>query len=99
MQGLNLQVVRNVEDADFVLAHGTEALGLPSGDPLPMNLDELERILEHCAKRKLPMIVANPDYVTVEARALRVMPGKVGEIADIVSESQCVECTSFVVKK
>ncbi|KAJ0972243.1 hypothetical protein J5N97_020202 [Dioscorea zingiberensis] len=75
LDGLNLQVVRNVEDADFVLAHGTEALGLPSGDPLPMNLDELEHILEHCAIRKLPMIVANPDYVTVEARALRVMPG------------------------
>lgn len=79
LDGLNLQVVRNVEDADFVLAHGTEALGLPSGDPLPMNLDELERILEHCAKRKLPMIVANPDYVTVEARALRVMPGTLAD--------------------
>ncbi|KAH7685101.1 Pyridoxal phosphatase protein [Dioscorea alata] len=79
LDGLNLQVVRNVEDADFLLAHGTEALGLPSGDPLPMDLDELEHILEHCAKRKLPMIVANPDYVTVEARALRIMPGTLAD--------------------
>ena len=37
------------------MAHGTEALGHPSGTA---------------------MVVANPDYVTVEARALRVMPGK-----------------------
>ncbi|KAK1318601.1 hypothetical protein QJS10_CPB04g01955 [Acorus calamus] len=75
LEGLDLQVVRNVEDADFVLAHGTEALGLPSGDAISMSLDDLEQILKQCAERKIPMVVANPDYVTVEARALRVMPG------------------------
>ncbi|KAG6402344.1 hypothetical protein SASPL_139222 [Salvia splendens] len=36
LEGLGLQVVENVEEAQFVLAHGTEALGLPSGDALPM---------------------------------------------------------------
>lgn len=75
-----MQVVSNVDDADFVLAHGTEALGVPSGESLPMSLDDLGQILEMCAKRKIPMVVANPDYVTVEARALRVMPGEVGSI-------------------
>lgn len=64
-----------VEEADFVLAHGTEALGLPSGDALPMELEDLEKILENCAAKNIPMVVANPDFVTVEARALRVMPG------------------------
>ena len=63
--------MENVEDAEFILAHGTEALGLPS-----MKLEELEKILESCAAKKIPMVVANPDFVTVEARALRVMPGK-----------------------
>lgn len=76
LQGLGLQVVVNVEEAQFVLAHGTEALGLPSGDTLPMALEELNNVLEQCAAKKIPMVVANPDFVTVEARALRVMPGR-----------------------
>ncbi|KAG9446961.1 hypothetical protein H6P81_013089 [Aristolochia fimbriata] len=75
LEGLDLQVVENFEDADFILAHGTEALGLPSGDAVPMKLEDLEKILEACALKKIPMVVANPDFVTVEARALRVMPG------------------------
>ena len=65
-----------VEEAEFILAHGTEALGLSSGSVIPKKLEEIEKILEQCALRKIPMVVANPDYVTVEARALRVMPGK-----------------------
>nr|CAD1832201.1 unnamed protein product [Ananas comosus var. bracteatus] len=75
LEGLGLQIATGVDDADFILAHGTEALGLPSGDATPMCLEDLEKILELCANRKIPMVVANPDYVTVEVRALRVMPG------------------------
>ncbi|XP_031272816.1 uncharacterized protein LOC116131294 [Pistacia vera] len=75
LEGLGLQVVENVEEAEFILAHGSEALGLPSGEARPTGLEDLEKILELCAAKKIPMIVANPDYVTVEARALRVMPG------------------------
>ncbi|PHT28457.1 hypothetical protein CQW23_31970 [Capsicum baccatum] len=69
LKGLGLQVV----EADFILAHGTEALGLSTGAAIPMNLDELEKILHQCAAKKIPMVVANPDFVTVKARALRVM--------------------------
>ncbi|XP_022878250.1 uncharacterized protein LOC111396159 isoform X2 [Olea europaea var. sylvestris] len=75
LEGLDLQVVDNVEEAEFILAHGTEALGLPSGAALSMMLEDLEKILEQCVAKKIPMVVANPDFVTVEARALRVMPG------------------------
>ncbi|XVF84262.1 hypothetical protein PTKIN_Ptkin17bG0019100 [Pterospermum kingtungense] len=75
LEGLGLQVVENVEEADFILAHGTEALGLPSGSVRPMNLEGLEKILEQCVTRKIPMVVANPDFVTVESRALSIMPG------------------------
>ncbi|PHU01678.1 hypothetical protein BC332_31465 [Capsicum chinense] len=71
LEGLGLKVVENVEEADFILAHGTKVLGLSTGAALPMNLD----ILHQCAAKKIPMVVANPDFVTVEARALRVMPG------------------------
>ncbi|CAA7027195.1 unnamed protein product [Microthlaspi erraticum] len=75
LEGLDLNVVENVEEADFVLAHGTEALGLPSGEVTPVSLDELEKVLEKSAARGLPMIVANPDYVTVEANVFHIMPG------------------------
>ncbi|XP_020597400.1 uncharacterized protein LOC110037162 [Phalaenopsis equestris] len=79
LDGLGLQVVNRVDEADFILAHGTEALGLPSGDTQPTSIEELEQILEHCSKRKIPMVVANPDFVTVEARHLRIMPGTLAE--------------------
>ncbi|XP_024446869.2 uncharacterized protein LOC18108545 isoform X2 [Populus trichocarpa] len=75
LEGLGLQVVDKVEEAEFVLAHGTEALGLSSGASCPMTLEELEKVLERCAAKQIPMVVANPDFVTVEARDLRVMPG------------------------
>ncbi|GAB4825864.1 hypothetical protein Ancab_008736 [Ancistrocladus abbreviatus] len=75
LEGLDLQVVENVEEAEFILVHGTEALGAPLGSAIPKKLEDLEKILEKCADRKLPMVVANPDYVTVEARALSIMPG------------------------
>ncbi|XP_038886349.1 pyridoxal phosphate phosphatase isoform X2 [Benincasa hispida] len=75
LEGLGIRVVDDIEEAEFILAHGTEALGHPSGDSLPMTLEELEKILEQCAAKKIPMVVANPDFVTVEARDLRVMPG------------------------
>lgn len=76
LQGLGLQVVEDVVEAEFILAHGTEALGHPSGAACPKKLEELEYILEHCAAKSIPMVVANPDFVTVEARALRLMPGR-----------------------
>lgn len=76
IQGLDLRVVANVEEAEFVLAHGTEALGNADGTARSMKLEDMEKILELCAAKGIPMVVANPDYVTVEARDLRVMPGE-----------------------
>nr|POF24251.1 putative nipsnap protein k02d10.1 [Quercus suber] len=75
LEGLDLQVVEDVGEAEFVLVHGTEAMGTPSGTAIPMKLEDLEKTLEHCSAKRIPMVVANPDFVTVEARALRVMPG------------------------
>ncbi|GKV04432.1 hypothetical protein SLEP1_g16585 [Rubroshorea leprosula] len=50
----------------------------PWGFPLvtsPVSLEDLEKMLEQCASKRIPMIVANLDFVTVEARALLIMPG------------------------
>ncbi|KAK1356368.1 Pyridoxal phosphate phosphatase [Heracleum sosnowskyi] len=79
LEGLGLEVVEKVKDADFILAHGTEALGVSSGEPLPVKLEDLEKILEESAIKQIPMVVANPDFVTVEARALRIMPGTLAD--------------------
>ncbi|GKV50673.1 hypothetical protein SLEP1_g57371 [Rubroshorea leprosula] len=67
LEGLSLKVVENVEEAEFVLVHGTEALGLPSGNIRPVSLEDLEKILQQCTSKRIPIIVANPDFVTVEA--------------------------------
>ncbi|CAI5997983.1 unnamed protein product [Closterium sp. NIES-65] len=83
LEGLGLQVVETPEEADFILAHGTEAVGVAEADKpaRPASLDELAGLMSRAAEegrrrgRMIPMVVANPDIVTVEARALRVMPG------------------------
>ncbi|KAJ9541846.1 hypothetical protein OSB04_028352 [Centaurea solstitialis] len=75
LEGLGLEVVENVKEAEFILVHGTEALGHSSGNSVSKKLEELEKILEQCAAKGIPMVVANPDFVTVEARELRIMPG------------------------
>lgn len=73
---MGLEVVLNVEKAEFVLVHGTQALGLPSGDSISTKIEDLQMILEQCAAKKIPMVVANPDVLTVEAGATHMMPGK-----------------------
>lgn len=75
------QVVERAADADFILAHGTEALGLPGGGARDASLEQLQALLQQCAAearagRALPMVVANPDLVTVDGpNSLITMPG------------------------
>ena len=52
-------------EADFILAHGTEAMGQPGGAPAAdRSLEEMRAVMQACAARGLPMIVANPDLVS-----------------------------------
>ena len=68
-----------MKQADFVLAHGTEALGRGDGlEPVPRSLEDMQELLAAAAKRQLPLLVANPDFVTVDGDELRVMPGTFG---------------------
>lgn len=78
LQGLGLVIVEKPDIADFVLIHGTEALGLVDGNVKPATLEEIEGVLALAVSRGLPMVVANPDHVTVEARDLQIMPGTLG---------------------
>ena len=75
-QGCRTQVVTEPEDAEFVLAHGTEALGRGDGhQPVAASLEEIKGLLRRAADRGLPLIVANPDVVTVSGAGLVPMPG------------------------
>ena len=77
--------VAGVRDADFILAHGTEAVNAPgasdaerseNGGARDVSLDAMYEMLEAAAERNLPMVVANPDLVTVGGDAgLLPMPG------------------------
>lgn len=64
------QVVEDPNQAGFILAHGTEAVGLPGGGTQDRSLQQLQGLLEQCAAvakqrgTELPMIVANPDLVS-----------------------------------
>jgi HAD superfamily hydrolase (TIGR01459 family) len=74
-----LQFVSRAEDADFVLAHGLEALTV-GGDapPIVLELAALRELVFEAARRSLPLIIANPDVVTVSAEHLVPMPGQSG---------------------
>ncbi|XP_078167180.1 uncharacterized protein LOC144561946 [Carex rostrata] len=87
-----LGVVSRVDGVEFILAHGTEALGLSSDGSKSMDLEGLRQNLELCAKRTkpIPMVVANPDYVTVEARNLRMMPGHSTRITNTNAASMSI---------
>ena len=75
---LALRPVTDVEQADFVLAHGLEALSSADGAPAPVSLDDIQRLLRAAAARRLPLVIANPDIVTVDTTHLVPMPGQCG---------------------
>ena len=60
--------------ADFILAHGTEAVGtsVDGSGAAPCGLEGMRELLDACAARGgVPMVVANPDVVTVAGTELR----------------------------
>jgi HAD superfamily hydrolase (TIGR01459 family) len=76
---LGLVHVTDPEQADFVLAHGMEAVSGGSGQPaLQVSLDDIKSLLRVCARRSLPLVIANPDLVTVDTTKLVPMPGQCG---------------------
>ena len=69
-------------DADFLLAHGTEAIGQSGGvEPQAVSMEEINNLLQRCAQQQPlpPMVVANPDVVTVSGSGLVPMPGTLAE--------------------
>ena len=76
LEGLRLRLVQTPEAADFVLAHGLEALGAEPGDTLrAVGMDDIRALLQRAAELRLPLVIANPDEVTVAGASLVPMPG------------------------
>jgi HAD superfamily hydrolase (TIGR01459 family) len=71
-----IELVQSVAEADFILAHGMEALS--GATPKRVSLDDLQSLLREAATRGLPLIIANPDVVTVDTTHLVPMPGQLG---------------------
>lgn len=68
VDGLDLTGTGDIEEADFILNAGTQ-----SGT---VDLSAYEPILQHAAARGLPMICANPDFVSVAPDgSLNICPG------------------------
>jgi HAD superfamily hydrolase (TIGR01459 family) len=69
VDGLPLEVVEGVEDADFLLLGGVED---------DARLEDFGAVLEAAARRGLPMVCANPDIVAVQPNGVFGMaPGAV----------------------
>ena len=85
LEGLGLTTVTDPKLADFILAHGTECVNGPGGanstdeeraeGAIVTPLDDMRAMLAEASKLRLPMVVANPDFVTVGGGSLLPMPG------------------------
>ena len=76
--------------------HSMQALGQPGGaEARPMSVEALRALLPACAARGIPMLVANPDVVTVDAEMLVPMPGMLAQVGLMFALGTCV-CHSAV---
>jgi HAD superfamily hydrolase (TIGR01459 family) len=68
-EGVGLELVSRVEDAEFLFLSGVE--------PPPVTADDYEPILAGALRRGLPILCANPDVVAVSGPELTMAPGTV----------------------
>jgi HAD superfamily hydrolase (TIGR01459 family) len=71
VEGLDLELVTDPEQADF--------LYLTWLDALTHSIDEFDRVIEAAARRGLPMICSNPDRVAPTEGGLTQAPGSLAE--------------------
>jgi ribonucleotide monophosphatase NagD (HAD superfamily) len=98
VSALGLQVVCSPADCEFILAHGTEGLGTETGDVLPKAAHELQELMQECAELGgRPMVVANPDFVTVSGCAsspFNCARNRCSLFDDFAQEAHC--CDQFL---
>lgn len=88
---LGLSAVTDPAEADFILAHGTEGVGLPDGDVRACAVEDMHALLRECAALGgRPMVIANPDLVTVDGCAPCSLPQDACTAADCCFENSHV---------
>ncbi len=71
LEGLEIDVVDNIDDAEFILITGV--------DSPQKTLSDYEPILRQAATRRIPAFCANPDEVTVFGKERTMGPGTVAK--------------------
>lgn len=83
--GNNISLADSIDEADFIIAHGSEVWRKSDGSfaSLGQFMTEgsfavLDPLLRECAKRNIPMVCANPDFVVhLAGGKIAHMPGKI----------------------
>lgn len=71
LEGLDIEVVQDIEEAQFILITGFDS---PN-----MKLEDLDAVFKRAVVRRLPAICANPDMVTVYGHERAIGPGAVAK--------------------
>ncbi len=71
LEGLDLELVSNIDDAQFIL--------ITSFDPQTGTIEALEPALKKAVGKRIPAICANPDLVTVYGHERAIGPGAVAK--------------------
>lgn len=71
LEGLDIEVVSDIEEAQFIL--------ITSFDSPKMKVEDLDPIFKKAVAKRLPAICANPDMVTVYGHERAVGPGAVAK--------------------
>lgn len=85
--GSNISLANSVEEADFIIAHGSQVWRRGDGSVSSLgdfmtnaSFETIDLLLDQCAKMELPMVCANPDYIVHLADGeIAHMPGKIAE--------------------
>jgi len=96
--GNNVLVAKSIDDADFIILHGCQVLQYSNEEQCEDNttniesfhdngvMDDVNEILQKCYERKLPMICANPDFITIyKDGSVRHMPGTIARAYEALS--------------
>lgn len=71
LSGLDIEIVSNIEDAQFIL--------ISSFDAEAMKLEDLDPIFKKAVAKRIPAICANPDMITVYGHERAIGPGAVAK--------------------
>ncbi len=69
LKGIDVELVTDIEQAQFIL--------ITSFDPASMKQEDLDPVFKRAAAKRLPMICANPDLVTVFGHERAIGPGAI----------------------